>query len=79
MSHLAVQVDSIDQAVRVLRQHHVTVDEPSSPDGTGEFLTVTVKDPDGRDIELCNGPRDTRPGSPRKTGSNGTPGREPAW
>src|SRR6478752_10461708 len=56
MSHLAVQVDSIDQAVRVLRQHHVTVDEPSSPDGTAEFLTVTVKDPDGRDIELVQWP-----------------------
>ena len=48
MSHLAVQVDSMDEAVRVLREHHVEVGEPSSPDGTAGFLTVTVKDPDGR-------------------------------
>jgi lactoylglutathione lyase len=56
MSHLAVQVDSMDEAVKVLREHHVKVDEPSSPDGTAEFLTVTVKDPDGRDIELVQWP-----------------------
>jgi lactoylglutathione lyase len=56
MSHLAVQVDSMDEAVKVLREHHVEVDEPSSPDGTAEFLTVMVKDPDGRDIELVQWP-----------------------
>jgi lactoylglutathione lyase len=56
MSHLAVQVDSMDEAVKVLREHHVQVDEPSSPDGTAEFLTVMVKDPDGRDIELVQWP-----------------------
>ena len=55
MSHLAIQVDSMDEAVRVLREHHVEVDEPRSPDGR-EFLTVTVKDPDGRDIELVQWP-----------------------
>jgi lactoylglutathione lyase len=56
MSHLAVQVDSMDEAVKVLREHQVEVDEPSSPDGTAEFLTVVVKDPDGRDIELVQWP-----------------------
>src|SRR3954451_1909487 len=56
MSHLAVQVDSMDQAVNMLRTHDVEVGEPSSPDGTSGFLTVTVKDPDGRDIELVQWP-----------------------
>ena len=56
MSHLAVQVNSMDEAVNVLREHHVDVDEPGSPDGTPGFLTVTVKDPDGRDIELVQWP-----------------------
>ena len=56
MSHLAVQVDSMDEAVNVLREHHVDVGEPRSPDGTAGFLTVTVKDPDGRDIELVQWP-----------------------
>jgi lactoylglutathione lyase len=56
MSHLAVQVDSMHEAVKVLREHHVEVGEPRSPDGTAEFLTVTVKDPDGRDIELVQWP-----------------------
>jgi lactoylglutathione lyase len=56
MSHLAVQVDSMDGAVSTLRDHHVDVGEPSSPDGTPGFLTVTVKDPDGRDIELVQWP-----------------------
>ena len=54
MSHLAVQVDSMDEAVKVLREHQVEVEEPKSPDGTPGFLTVTVKDPDGRDIELVH-------------------------
>ena len=56
MSHLAVQVDSMDEAVKVLREHHVEVEEPKSPDGTPGFPTVTVKDPDGRDIELVQWP-----------------------
>jgi lactoylglutathione lyase len=56
MSHLAVQVDSMDEAVNVLREHHVDVGEPRSLDGTAGFLTVTVKDPDGRDIELVQWP-----------------------
>ena len=56
LSHLAVQVDSMDEAVKLLREHHVEVDEPKSPDGTAGFLTVTVKDPDGRDIELVQWP-----------------------
>jgi len=56
MSHLAVQVDSMDEAVKALREHHVEVGEPRSPDGTPGFLTVTVKDPDGRDIELVQWP-----------------------
>ena len=56
MSHLAVQVDSMDEAVNALREHHVDVAEPRYPDGTAEFLTVTVKDPDGRDIELVQWP-----------------------
>ena len=37
MSHLAIQVDSMDEAVKVLREHHVEVGEPSSPDGTAGF------------------------------------------
>ena len=57
MSHLAVQVDSMDEAVKALREHHVEVGEPRSPDGTPGFLTVTVKDPDGRDIELVQWPQ----------------------
>lgn len=56
MSHLAVQVDSMDEVVNALREHHVDVAEPRSPDGTVGFLTVTVKDPDGRDIELVQWP-----------------------
>ena len=56
MSHLAVQVDSMDEVVNVLREHHVEVAEPTSPDGTAGFLTVTVKDPDGRGIELVQWP-----------------------
>jgi lactoylglutathione lyase len=56
MSHLAVQVDSIEAAVRALREHRVDVGEPRSPDGTAEFLTVIVRDPDGRDIELVQWP-----------------------
>ena len=37
MSHLAVQIDAMDEALNVLRQHHVEVGEPTSPDGTAGF------------------------------------------
>ena len=40
MSHLAVQVDSMDEAVTALREHHVEVGEPRSPDGTAGFHKV---------------------------------------
>ena len=33
----ALQVDSMDEAVDVLREHHVDVGEPRSPDGTAGF------------------------------------------
>ena len=37
MSHLAVQVDSMDEAVKRLREHHVDVDEPTSPTARPSF------------------------------------------
>lgn len=55
-THLAVQVDSMDDVFAALRSHGIAVEEPASPDGSTDFLTAKVADPDGREIELVQWP-----------------------
>ena len=56
LSHLVVQVDSI----RELDAKGIEIEPPTSPDGTEDFLTAWLTDPDGRRIELVQWP----PGHP---------------
>ena len=52
VGHLVVQVDSI----RELNVKGVEIEPPTSPDGTENFLTAWLTDPDGRRIELVQWP-----------------------
>ena len=56
LSHLVVQVASMDDAVARLAAAGIEAEEPVSPDGSADFLTSWITDPDGRRIELVQGP-----------------------
>ncbi|MGY1732146.1 VOC family protein [Geodermatophilus sp. SYSU D01045] len=56
LSHLVVQVDSMAATVTDLRTKGIEVAEPGSPDGSADFLTTWITDPDGNRIELVQWP-----------------------
>ena len=56
LSHLVIQVESMDATVTDLRRKGVEVAEPDSPDGSADFLTTWLSDPDGNRIELVQWP-----------------------
>jgi lactoylglutathione lyase len=60
LSHLVIQVESMDATVTDLRAKGIDVAEPGSPDGSANFLTSWITDPDGNRIELVQWP----PGHP---------------
>jgi lactoylglutathione lyase len=56
LSHLVVQVESMDATVSGLRRKGIEVAQPASPDGSADFLTSWITDPDGNRIELVQWP-----------------------
>jgi lactoylglutathione lyase len=56
LSHLVIQVEAMEAAVASLRARGIEVAEPSSPDGSADFLTSWITDPDGNRIELVQWP-----------------------
>jgi lactoylglutathione lyase len=56
LSHLVVQVDSMSATIAELAAAGIEAEEPTSPDGSSEFLTSSVLDPDGNQIELVQWP-----------------------
>jgi lactoylglutathione lyase len=60
LNHLVVQVESVQATVADLARRGLDVEGPSSPDGSEDFLTAWVEDPDGYRIELVQWP----PGHP---------------
>ena len=60
LSHLVIQVESMGATVTDLRAKGIDVAEPESPDGSADFLTSWITDPDGNRIELVQWP----PGHP---------------
>jgi lactoylglutathione lyase len=56
LSHLVVQVDAMDVTLRELARHGIDAGAPTSPDGTADFLTAWIVDPDGNRIELVQWP-----------------------
>ena len=60
LSHLVIQVESMGATVTDLRAKGIEIAEPESPDGSADFLTSWITDPDGNRIELVQWP----PGHP---------------
>jgi lactoylglutathione lyase len=61
LSHFVITVESMDGVLAELAAKGITPDEPpGSPDGSDEFWTAWITDPDGNRIELVQWP----PGHP---------------
>jgi len=59
LSHFVVKVESMDNVVAELAAAGIRPDEPpGSPDGSDEFRTAWITDPDGNRIELVQWPAD---------------------
>ena len=56
LSHLVIQVESMDATITDLRTKGIEVADPESPDGSTDFLTTWITDPDGNRIELVQWP-----------------------
>jgi lactoylglutathione lyase len=56
LSHLVVSVESMDATVADLRTKGIEIAEPESPDGSADFMTAWITDPDGNRIELVQWP-----------------------
>jgi lactoylglutathione lyase len=56
LSHFVIQVESMVATIADLRARGIEVAEPGSPDGSADFLTAWITDPDGNRIELVQWP-----------------------
>ena len=56
LSHLVIQVDDMHASVAGLAGRGVQAEEPGSPDGSADFWTSWLADPDGYRIELVQWP-----------------------
>jgi lactoylglutathione lyase len=56
LSHLVVHVDDMDATLSDLADRGIDVEPPTSPDGSGDFRTTWIVDPDGNRIELVQWP-----------------------
>ena len=55
-SHFVIQVEDMHATVAQLAARGVQTEEPGSPDGSADFWTAWVTDPDGYRIELVQWP-----------------------
>jgi lactoylglutathione lyase len=56
LSHFAISVESMDATISALAAQGIDAEAPASPDGSDDFRTTWVTDPDGRRIELVQWP-----------------------
>lgn len=56
LSHLVVQVEDLHATVARLAERGVQAEELGSPDGSSDFWTAWLTDPDGHRIELVQWP-----------------------
>ena len=52
LSHFVIQVEAMDATITELAARGIGADVPVSPDGSDDFRTTWVVDPDGNRIEL---------------------------
>jgi lactoylglutathione lyase len=56
LSHFVVKVESLEATIRQLAARSIGAEAPVSPDGSDDFRTTWVIDPDGNRIELVQWP-----------------------
>ena len=56
LSHFVIKVESLEATMADLAAAGLDVAAPDSPDGTDDFLTTWITDPDGNRIELVQWP-----------------------
>jgi lactoylglutathione lyase len=56
LSHFVIKVESMAAAMSALAARGIDAEVPTSPDGSDDFLTVWIVDPDGSRIELVQWP-----------------------
>jgi lactoylglutathione lyase len=56
LNHLVIQVESMTATMADLAAQGVDAELPSSPDGSQDFLTSWITDPDGYRIEMVQWP-----------------------
>lgn len=56
LSHLVIQVESMETMLTELAARGVDAEAPTSPDGSPDFRTTWLVDPDGNRVELVQWP-----------------------
>jgi lactoylglutathione lyase len=56
LSHFVIKVGSLDATIAELAAQGIDADAPGSPDGSDDFRTTWITDPDGNRIELVQWP-----------------------
>jgi lactoylglutathione lyase len=56
LSHVVIQVEAMDATVARLAAAGIDAEVPGSPDGSDDFRTTWITDPEGRRIELVQWP-----------------------
>jgi lactoylglutathione lyase len=56
LSHFVVKVESMDATINALAARGIDAEVPTSPDGSDDFRTSWIVDPDGNRIELVQWP-----------------------
>ncbi len=56
LNHLVIKVESMTATIADLTARGITTEAPQSPDGSEDFLTAWITDPDGNRIELVQWP-----------------------
>src|SRR4051812_23791682 len=56
LSHFVIHVDSMEETLREMAARGVDAEAPTSPDGSADFQTAWIVDPDGNRIELVQWP-----------------------
>jgi lactoylglutathione lyase len=56
LSHLVIQVESLDSTLTALAAAGIDAEDAGSPDGSEDFRTAWITDHDGRRIELVQWP-----------------------
>lgn len=56
LSHFVIKVESMDATIKALAARGIDAEVPTSPDGSDDFRTTWIVDPDGNRIELVQWP-----------------------